>query len=71
MADRTGLTADIGEHKIYGPNDPVSVMLTEYFFLEKIIMQIVTLMSIDPGKHYFHVYCQDKSGKALLKGHGE
>lgn len=29
-------------------------------------MQNVTLIGIDPGKHSFHVHCQDKSGRALL-----
>ncbi|CAM3556268.1 transposase (fragment) [Xenorhabdus nematophila F1] len=30
-------------------------------------MQNVTLIGIDLGKHSFHVHCQDKSGKALLR----
>ena len=30
-------------------------------------MQNITLIGIDLGKHSFHIYCQDKSGKALLR----
>ncbi|EBJ0938660.1 IS110 family transposase (plasmid) [Escherichia coli] len=30
-------------------------------------MQNVTLIGIDLGKHSFHVHCQDKSGKAILR----
>ncbi|EBE3721536.1 IS110 family transposase [Salmonella enterica] len=30
-------------------------------------MQNVTLIGIDLGKHSFHVHCQDKSGKELLR----
>ncbi|MEL7631851.1 IS110 family transposase [Pectobacterium aroidearum] len=30
-------------------------------------MQNITLIGIDLGKHSFHVHCQDKSGKALLR----
>lgn len=30
-------------------------------------MQNVTLIGIDLGKHSFHVHCQDKSGRALLR----
>ncbi|MGX8940047.1 IS110 family RNA-guided transposase [Symbiopectobacterium sp. Eva_TO] len=30
-------------------------------------MQNVTLIGIDLGKHSFHIHCQDKSGKALLR----
>ncbi len=31
------------------------------------IMQNITLIGIDLGKHSFHIHCQDKSGKALLR----
>jgi len=30
-------------------------------------MQNATLIGIDLGMHSFHVYCQDKSGKAMLR----
>lgn len=30
-------------------------------------MQNITLIGIDLGKHSFHIHCQDKSGKALLR----
>ncbi|MEQ1963003.1 IS110 family transposase [Xenorhabdus khoisanae] len=30
-------------------------------------MQNVTLIGIDLGKHSFHIHCQDKSGKAILR----
>ncbi|MGL9751238.1 MAG: IS110 family transposase, partial [Symbiopectobacterium sp.] len=30
-------------------------------------MENVTLIGIDLGKHSFHIHCQDKSGKALLR----
>ena len=30
-------------------------------------MQNVTLIGIDLGKHSFHVHCQDKAGKVLLR----
>ncbi|PQQ35994.1 IS110 family transposase [Photorhabdus laumondii] len=30
-------------------------------------MNIITLIGIDLGKHTFHIHCQDKSGKALLR----
>lgn len=30
-------------------------------------MQNVTLIGIDLGKHSFHIHCQNKSGKALLR----
>ncbi|HDI8627366.1 TPA: IS110 family transposase, partial [Escherichia coli] len=30
-------------------------------------MQNITLIGIDLGKHSFHIHCQDKFGKALLR----
>ncbi|MGL9750669.1 MAG: IS110 family transposase, partial [Symbiopectobacterium sp.] len=30
-------------------------------------MENVTLIGIDLGKHSFHIHCQDKPGKALLR----
>ncbi|ECC3916943.1 IS110 family transposase, partial [Salmonella enterica subsp. diarizonae] len=30
-------------------------------------MQNITLIGIDLGKNSFHIHCQDKSGKALLR----
>lgn len=30
-------------------------------------MQNITLIGIDLGKHSFHIHCQDKSGKVLLR----
>ncbi|MDX8001239.1 transposase [Xenorhabdus sp. Reich] len=30
-------------------------------------MQNVTLIGIDLGKHSFHIHCQDKSGKVILR----
>ncbi len=30
-------------------------------------MNTITLIGIDLGKHTFHIHCQDKSGKALLR----
>ncbi|SIP72034.1 transposase (fragment) [Xenorhabdus innexi] len=27
----------------------------------------MTLIGIDLGKHAFHIHCQDKSGKAILR----
>ncbi len=30
-------------------------------------MQNVTLIGFDLGKYSFHIHCQDKSGKALLR----
>lgn len=30
-------------------------------------MENVVLIGIDLGKHSFHIHCQDKSGKALLR----
>ncbi|MBD2816673.1 IS110 family transposase [Xenorhabdus sp. Flor] len=30
-------------------------------------MNTITLIGIDLGKHAFHIHCQDKSGKALLR----
>ena len=30
-------------------------------------MENVALIGIDLGKHSFHIHCQDKSGKALLR----
>src|SRR5688572_7940895 len=38
-----------------------------FFFLKGIIMQNVTLIGIDLGKHSFHVHAQDKNGNALLR----
>lgn len=35
--------------------------------MEKTIMQNITLIGIDLGKHSFHIHCQDKSGKVLLR----
>lgn len=30
-------------------------------------MQNITPIGIDLGKHSFHIHCQDKSGKVLLR----
>ncbi len=30
-------------------------------------MQNISLIGIDPGKHSFHIHCQDKHGNALLR----
>ncbi|REF26088.1 hypothetical protein BDD26_0670 [Xenorhabdus cabanillasii] len=30
-------------------------------------MNNIILIRIDVGKHTFHIHCQDKSGKALLR----
>jgi len=38
-----------------------------FFFLKGLIMQNVTLIGIDLGKHSFHVHAQDKNGNALLR----
>lgn len=36
------------------------------FYFEETIMQNVTLIGINLGKHSFHVHCQDKHGNTLL-----
>jgi transposase len=38
-----------------------------FFFLERAIMQDVTLVGIDLGKHLFHLHGQDRHGKALFR----
>jgi len=45
----------------------VSGTLAGCFISEGTIMQNVTLIGIELGKHSFHVHCQDEKGNALLR----
>ena len=52
---------------MFAPTTPVTYVAGVFFFVAEVIMDSVTLVGIDLGKHSFHLHGQDRKGQAVFR----